>query len=215
MSEKVTTTADRQDTGLRAGGQLAPWLLSSAAASVVPFGLLLLHKFVPATRAYLSLGGRRDFEHSLFVFCCGTMRGCCSWLQGASLTFLWSTTITYWVLGWILAFPTLRRSFGTGRISFTLAVALLLFVAPMLSTIWVLALKNGLVHLGPWELHRWRGGPWRYNCNLRWLARITWFFPLYALVFGLLSNHARPSAPAKLVAAGSVIVFFCLFWCAA
>ena len=78
----------RRDADAEIWPRIAPWLISSVAASGVPFVLLLLHTFFPPVRVYLSLGGQPDFEQPLFFFCCSRMEGCCSWLEGASLTFL-------------------------------------------------------------------------------------------------------------------------------
>jgi len=196
-----------QDEGKLIRSPFTPWLFASLVASAVPFVLLLLYLRFPQTRAYLTLG---DDEFYLPGF------GGLEPLRGASRTFAWSTAVVFWGIGFILSLRSWPGLSGWRNIIsyllVTLAVAALLFVAPMLSTIWALAIKNGRVPSGPWGGYEGIHGPWRHVYNLRNLLFQTLFFPVYALSFGILSVEVKSTPVAKFLIAGGLIVLFALFW---
>jgi len=94
--------------------------------------------------------------------------------------------------------------------SLILAIAGLLFVLPLMSAIWSLAVKWGFSIPSNWGYYEGNHGPWRHIYDLRKLLLFTIWIPIYSSVFALLSAIIRFNKLAWMILFSCIIVFFAL-----
>lgn len=180
-----------------------PWLGAAAAGAMVPVLMLGVYALSPPLR-----DGLRDALFFAWPFCDDS-------LQGAPVVWVASSGLVFWGLGGLLAARAFRRAWPVPHPAATLvsslAVALGLYLVPLLATIWAMATAAGQVAgLDQWIGWAGNHGPWRHLCQLRYLLSLTFLVPALACVLGVLAFVARPSWAALSIAGTSAMAFWLL-----
>ncbi len=187
--------------------QASPWLFSALISSLIPFAFLLLLFTFPAIRKYHIFKEEPLFPN---LFCLNRS------LSGIYLTIVLFTSFSFWVPGISRAMSSFSLSSGwrplTSYVLMHLAIGGTLFMAPLLSTLWSLAIDSSNVPLGTWGVYEGNHGPWRYVCNLRILLHYIILLPLPLLIIGLLSFVFKPTKMAIIVIMSNIIIFFAIIW---
>jgi len=139
-------------------------------------------------------------------------------LQGAALSFSSATALIYWGVGLLLCVRYRRFAFSldvrtaVSNAFFTLSVALVLFVVPMLTGIWVLALKMDAIPDIAWRIVDGNHGPWRRIPDLRYLLNAVFELPIFGGCAALVAMVFRFRMRAVLAANFSFMMFIGLLF---
>jgi hypothetical protein len=102
-----------------------------------------------------------------------------------------------------------------GLVSHALAaasLALLLFLLPLLSVLWTLAITGGHARFGAWGTYTGNHGPWRHVYNLRRLLGMALQVPIASLALGALSALLSRSRRDLCAAGWGVCAWVGLLW---
>lgn len=186
-----------------------PWLMSCTLAVTIPFICLVLWQKVPELRSIMALG-QEEVHGAPFV---GNVP-----LQGASRTFTCATVLGYWATGLLLSFRhrvfIVKRGARTAIAAMlsALAVALLLFILPLLATVWAVALKMNAFPQTAWGVFDGNHGPWRYFYDLRQLLHFSFGLPVHGACAASISCLMRMSVVTLCVVLTNVAAFFALLY---
>ena len=186
-----------------------PWLISCTLAATIPFIFLFLWQNVPELRSIMALG-QKEVHGVPFV---GNVP-----LQGASRTFTFATALVYWATGLLLSFRHRvfivkcgARTVIAAMLS-ALAVALLLFILPLLAAVWALAFKMNAFPQTAWGVFDGNHGPWRYFYDLRQLLHFSFGLPVHGACAASISCLMRMSVGTLCVVLTNVAAFFALLY---
>ncbi|MEW6376458.1 MAG: hypothetical protein AB1502_11810 [Thermodesulfobacteriota bacterium] len=187
--------------------QISPWLHSSWISSIATFALLLLFILFPPIKDYLSIG-----DDSLFYL---PFIGAGAPFKGTPLTFVVFASLFYLVIGVGGSKGSLLTRLGwrsvLSNIFLNLAIAIFLFVTPLLSIIWALAIKDWEIAIGTWSVSEGNHGPWyRGFYHLRKLLYYTFLIPFGSFHFALLSFIIKPKKLSSIVLVGSILLWLSL-----
>lgn len=183
--------------------------MAALFSSLIPFLLLLLYQHVPAARDILQIGQDKN-----------TLIPLLGWigyrLRGQALWFTLATAVTFVGIGSMLCAWGAGLSYNKGIRTFfsehlfLVAVASMLFVVPLLSVSWAIALGRDAIPLGTWGEYGGNHGAWYRVYDLRYLLDLTFDMPILGFVSAVVSFFFRFSIRTLLAAAGNISVFFIL-----
>ena len=187
---------------------IIPWLISALISSAVTFALLILFILFPGVKEYLTIGDD-SFLYLPFI-------GACAPFEGTPLTFVALASLFYVVIGVAGSRQPLLMGFGwrsiLSNIFLNLAIAIFLFIIPLLSVIWALAIKDWNIAIGVWSNWESNHGPWYRLYHLRRLLSHAFFLPNGSLYFALISLVFKPNILATMVIFGSGILWLVLLF---
>lgn len=188
--------------------KLHPWLLAALIASLSPFAILAGIHLFPALKQYelFSLEPADFFPCGFYI----------KHMLDLNYTLICAALFFYWYPG---IYNALRRCPAppgvrpyVSHVSLIFAVGALVFIVPMLFTLWALAFYGNDIPRGPWGVHEGNHGPWRHVCNLRGLLENIFLIPFGSAALGMLSLLVRPNKGAAIVILGSALVLLLLVW---
>lgn len=180
---------------------ILPWLVAALAGSMVPIVLALVDNLLPT-----------PFWPRMPAYPIGF--GPAYPLGKKASAFVGLAGLVFWAVGLALSSRGFQVKAGWRQAAYHLLVMMgiagSLFVIPLLSAIWSLAIPEGYASFPAWGLHEGNHGPWRHAYDLRKVLSRTLLLPYYACVLGLVGTSLKPSRVPLLVSAGSAVVFLAL-----
>ena len=183
--------------------------MSCALATTIPFIFLLVWQNVPGLRNIMALGQKEAY--------CVPFGGHVP-LRGASKAFTYAAVLSYWAIGLLLSFRHrafrvkcgLRTAIATTLSA--LAVALLLFILPLLAAVWALALRMNAFPQTAWGVFDGNHGTWRHLHDVRQLLHFTFGLPIHGACAASISCLMRMSVATFCMALANAAAFFALLY---
>ena len=180
--------------------------MSSIVASLTP--LILVNLYVTLPKLWMSVVGGDCISRGIFPF------GMYQPLSRCSIVIVLFASGIYCLIGCIFSKNSLRWNVDwkdrASQISLVLAIAGLLFILPLMSTIWSLAIKWGHGISFGWGHYEGNHGPWRHIYDLRKLLFYTMLTPIFSGIFAFLSTIIKFNKLAWIILFSCIIAFFAL-----